>query len=127
VTSIADHGLGTLATLSSVGSREISDASITDADIAGTAAIATSKLSCAHCRQRSATFSRRVSTTTPASRLTIDDTTIELTWTEKVVLDEDFSVTVEQTLEARAVTTSFQRKNAGNRGDLGESPPPRRL
>jgi hypothetical protein len=55
VTAIAGHGLGTLASLSAVGSSEITDGSVTsadiadgtlaDADISGTAAIATSKLS----------------------------------------------------------------------------------
>jgi hypothetical protein len=45
VTAIAGHGLGSLASLSAVGSSEISDGTIANADIAGTAAIATSKLS----------------------------------------------------------------------------------
>jgi hypothetical protein len=45
VTSISGHGLGALATLGSVSSTEITNATIADADISGTAAIATSKLS----------------------------------------------------------------------------------
>jgi hypothetical protein len=55
VTSIAGHGLGTLASLGAVGSTEITDGAVTstdiadgtiaNADISGTAAIATSKLS----------------------------------------------------------------------------------
>jgi hypothetical protein len=55
VTSISSHGLGSLATLSTVGSAEITDGavasadiadgSIANADVSGTAAIATSKLS----------------------------------------------------------------------------------
>jgi hypothetical protein len=45
MTSISGHGLGSLATASAVGSTEITDGAIADADISGTAAIATSKLS----------------------------------------------------------------------------------
>jgi hypothetical protein len=45
LTQVAGHGLGALATLSSVDSAQIADGAITNADISGTAAIATSKLS----------------------------------------------------------------------------------
>jgi hypothetical protein len=45
VTSITGHGLGGLATLSAVGSTEITNDSITDADINASAAIAQSKIS----------------------------------------------------------------------------------
>jgi hypothetical protein len=45
VTSIAGHGLGSLATLSAVSTGEITDGTIVDADVSGAAAIATSKLS----------------------------------------------------------------------------------
>lgn len=45
VTSIAGHGLGNLAILSTVSTSEITDASIVNSDIAANAAIATSKLS----------------------------------------------------------------------------------
>jgi hypothetical protein len=48
VTSIAGHGLGSLATLSAVGSSEINDGSIADADISGTAAISSSKINFAN-------------------------------------------------------------------------------
>jgi hypothetical protein len=43
--AVAGHGLGSLATSSSVSSAEIADSTIVDADISATAAIATSKLS----------------------------------------------------------------------------------
>jgi hypothetical protein len=44
VTSISGHGLGSLATLSTVASAQITDEAIVDADISGSAAIADSKL-----------------------------------------------------------------------------------
>jgi hypothetical protein len=44
VTSIAGHGLGSLATLSAVSSTEITNGTIVDADISGSAAIADAKL-----------------------------------------------------------------------------------
>jgi hypothetical protein len=45
VTSIAGHGLGSLATASSVTSATIDDSTIVDADISGTAAISSTKIS----------------------------------------------------------------------------------
>jgi alpha-tubulin suppressor-like RCC1 family protein len=45
ITSIAGHGLGSLAASSTVTSAEITDGAIVNADISGTAQIATSKLS----------------------------------------------------------------------------------
>jgi len=44
VTAIAGHGLGSLATLSSIGAGQISVGSITNAEISGSAAIADTKL-----------------------------------------------------------------------------------
>jgi hypothetical protein len=45
VTSIAGHGLGSLAALSTVASAQITDATIVDADISGSAAISSTKIS----------------------------------------------------------------------------------